>query len=794
MRKSIYTSVLVLLLGMAGTTVWAQTHVSTADELKAITATTDVVLDNDIDMTGVAWKGIGTDDNPFKGTFDGQGHKFSNLKVSGDQRVGLFSHVAGDMTLKNLILDNTCSIEATTGGYAGIIGCSDDGNKGTITIQQVGNEGTVSAAGQNAGGIIGVNMGSSSSFLIENCYVTGTVKGGSESGAITGWTGGSQSTIRNCWATCTVEGHDDGKPFFRHDDTKVENCFNLTGEQATKMTLEQLKSGEIAYRLNGSSSENPTWFQTIGTDTIPRLFEGDIVYFYNDEYTNEKPIIELNSFAYALQSASNENEATILYTLNSPAKAAKIDFYAGETKVYTEELSGDQLTAGNHSVSVANSNLGETGTEITFKVSVESIGVLTASAVGESVKILSPYGMAINNLPESKTFGTALVSESTAQDTTGFVSDAREGREAIYAFTPQLESVQANDGIAGFTGGLTFNSEGPLKSNAYPGLEPKTIRISEDGRLFVGLMGGNHASSIYEANLEDLNAAWSPLFTGGTLDETTGLTKIGDEIQTGMMVSFDVEGKGDALKLYTLVGDTIGFNFYAEDSKEHYYAYTYDLGTKTEWNTLPTSVYAPLSENHWTIAPAPVNIVSDRRGGLWYIQYRANPTAELPALKHFNAEGAVDYNNISRAMPGGGMAISADGSMVAIPTGDKRVSVYSINYAPNEFGLITMSGIQTFNTLDGNQLTALAFDYANNVWAASKSSNTLTRYVVPGILEGNTTVTPSNAEAKFTVGQTKTGIQSVKGTGDDVIYTLGGIRTEKPLKGVNIVNGKKVLK
>ena len=547
------------------------------------------------------------------------------------------------------------------------------------------------------------------------------------------------------------------------------------------MTWAQLKSGEITYRLNGSQSESPVWYQTLETDTVPQLFQGGTVYYYGGEYSNGKPVIELNSFAYDVKTNSNENEATVLYTLNSLAKSAKIDFYAGETKVYTEELAGDNLTQGQHSVTVANEKLGAAGTDITYKITVESMGVLTPSPVGESKKFWSPYGMAINNLPETKSFGTALVGESSSHpNNTGYESDEREGNQGIYAFTPQLESILAADGKAGFNGGMTFTADRAVK----------TIRISDDGRLFIGNQSGTTNSPIYEGKLDDLNAAWTPVFTGGTLDEESGITYIGEEMQTAMMSSFDVEGKGEDLKIYTLEGDRTGYTQFLLD---HYYSHIFALGTKTEWNTLPTSDYAPLTENHWTIAPNPVNVLRDRNGGLWYIQYRANPTAEVPALKHYNAEGKEDYSNINRAQPGGGMAINSDGTMVAFPTANSTVTIYRVNYAPNEIGLITMSGLITFGTIDGSQLTALAFDYANNLWVASNGTETLTRYVVPNILPENTTVTPSNSEANFKVGETKTGIEKIETEQTGDIYTIGGVKVEKAVKGVNIINGRKVM-
>jgi len=241
----------------------------------------------DIDMASVTdFTPIGNAEAmPYTGTFDGQCHRLSNLTVNASDHAGLFGYVSGGATVKNLLLDATCTINATEGGYAGIIGGST--GSGSVTMSRLGNEGTVTAAGPNAGGIIGVNMGSAAAFLIENCYVTGSITGVNESGAITGWAGGAASTIRNCWATATVEGTDAGKPFYRGNGVAPQNCYDLTGEQVTQMTQEQLESGEMAFMLNGESFLNPKWFQNLGDDPHPVLdATHNIVYKTGDTFAD----------------------------------------------------------------------------------------------------------------------------------------------------------------------------------------------------------------------------------------------------------------------------------------------------------------------------------------------------------------------------------------------------------------------------------------------------------------------------------------------------------------------------
>lgn len=71
----------------------------------------DYVLGNDIDLNGVEWTPIGTNDNPFTGTFDGNGYEIKNIKYVYDKHlrrvgqdplsVGLFSVLKG-ATVKDL--------------------------------------------------------------------------------------------------------------------------------------------------------------------------------------------------------------------------------------------------------------------------------------------------------------------------------------------------------------------------------------------------------------------------------------------------------------------------------------------------------------------------------------------------------------------------------------------------------------------------------------------------------------------------------------------------------------------
>ena len=97
------------------------------------------VLTADIDMASITnFTPIGNaEGRPYIGVFDGQDHALSNLTVNVATYAGLFGYVSGGVTVKNLVLDASCVINATEGGYAGIIGGSTGG--GNVTMARLGN-------------------------------------------------------------------------------------------------------------------------------------------------------------------------------------------------------------------------------------------------------------------------------------------------------------------------------------------------------------------------------------------------------------------------------------------------------------------------------------------------------------------------------------------------------------------------------------------------------------------------------------------------------------------------------
>lgn len=113
----------------------------------------------------------------FEGTFDGNGHKISNLYVDRAGRAGLFASVYG-ASIKNLTVEGTVVGSSYTGpditGVGGIVGYSFS----QIVIENCVSNVNVSSSCKNTGGICGnVNGGDS---VIRNCINIGNIESDSD--------------------------------------------------------------------------------------------------------------------------------------------------------------------------------------------------------------------------------------------------------------------------------------------------------------------------------------------------------------------------------------------------------------------------------------------------------------------------------------------------------------------------------------------------------------------------------------------------------------------------------------
>ena len=208
-----------------------------------------------LDLEGKEWTPVGTPSASFRGTFDGNGATVSGLTVnvaSGDY-AGFFGytynatvrnlHVTGSITaensqyvggiagqaggsscvIENCLFSGTVKGKMDVGGIAGfnyngsrITACFSSGsvdamitsgiaaaggiageNSGSATITHCYSSTEVTAKGSVAGGIAGLNIGST----VSSCYATGSVSATSQTGGIAGR---NEAILTNCLALSSV--------------------------------------------------------------------------------------------------------------------------------------------------------------------------------------------------------------------------------------------------------------------------------------------------------------------------------------------------------------------------------------------------------------------------------------------------------------------------------------------------------------------------------------------------------------------------------------------------------------
>ena len=193
-----------------------------------------IKLNNDIDLlgtvhneSGVFWTPIGTYDNYFAGTFDGQEHTISNMTVNATvDNSGLFGCVSG-ATIRNVILDSSCSVTSTANNVGGIAGVTYN----ETLIENVVNNGNVSGTSNYVGGIVGYAydgaaiknasntggnvsgyeyvggiVGAAQGGSIENVINSGTISGTNNIGGIVGFA--NDHLIKNAVNTGIIRGND----------------------------------------------------------------------------------------------------------------------------------------------------------------------------------------------------------------------------------------------------------------------------------------------------------------------------------------------------------------------------------------------------------------------------------------------------------------------------------------------------------------------------------------------------------------------------------------------------------
>lgn len=203
----------------------------------------------DIDMSGIAWTPIGTENNSFSGNYNGGYCDITGLSNDTSAAYGGLFGYCGDISVNNLIVYGNMTASGAVGGIIGEV-------YENCTIEEVAFIGDVS--GTDAGGLVGRLDGKAN---IIQCYHNGSVKGTNAGGLV----GAAQNTnqittetffIRNSYHTNgAINGTSTGGIVGAGSGYELENCFYLKG--STGSTSNGTVANETVMKALSETIEAP---------------------------------------------------------------------------------------------------------------------------------------------------------------------------------------------------------------------------------------------------------------------------------------------------------------------------------------------------------------------------------------------------------------------------------------------------------------------------------------------------------------------------------------------------------
>lgn len=400
--------------------------------------------------------------------------------------------------------------------------------------------------------------------------------------------------------------------------------------------------------------------------------------YLNVDISNSETTPRQGHFAYALSSTKSGTDNILKFKSTGAMDNAKVvitNISTGSSK----EIAIGSVVKGENTKTISAYTIGEDG-DYTWQVVLnnpESGGYEllynNSSVCYNNGTYDARIGVAIDKDPTSSNFGTIYTSTSYGQGIQRFNPD----------FTLNGSKLFTNKfGIGGYSARLTTN-------------------------------GG----TVYVANYSTTNpGVWS--FNPAT--STTALT----QVTSHQSRSVTFTGNGSSRKMYAL---TYGVTASSTNS-----LLRYDIGTATTWSGSSYSTY------HNTVSALILNgegdaIASDKGVTISQTRYCGNNTSSVPVFACIKQSGAVSFNSSTmtaslNSSQGGGMAYNSDMSIFAIVDGsldgaaDVDILFYDVTWSSN----VPTYTYKDYVHLSGTyEVSQLAFDYADNLYVASRQKGLL---------------------------------------------------------------------
>ena len=209
---------------------------------------------------------IGSESTSYSGTFDGQGHTVTvDWNGNGGGYFALFPFVT-DATIKNLRVTGQMTTDAPMGVFSYLAG-------GTTIYEHCVSDVRITSGNTNssycAAGMVRAAY-SEGKITFKDCIVAGDLNGTTDNsrqgmgGFVCSQADDATCTFDNCLYTGT--NNSKGGYTFAPNPT-LNNCYYLNAcgkAQGERIVEKQLKSGEVAYKLQGDRTDSCHWAQVLG--------------------------------------------------------------------------------------------------------------------------------------------------------------------------------------------------------------------------------------------------------------------------------------------------------------------------------------------------------------------------------------------------------------------------------------------------------------------------------------------------------------------------------------------------
>ena len=440
----------------------------------------------------------------------------------------------------------------------------------------------------------------------------------------------------------------------------------------------------------------------------------------------EQPVVK-NIYAYALNSKKESDDSyTFTFKANAAATAAAI--------VFTNAADGTEVgripvtvAEGENTFTYAQDFIpGDAGTTLNWGVILKGENVARVARINTPDNYEGAIFSSVDKSPESPFFGQIY--------TNNFIKSGNAGN-GLYAYDQTY----------------TRLNSAPYRGYPNPGTTYR-IAVGPMGKVWIAEWADAN-SGVYIADPADLTKPFTQFFVG-TRDGDGLFTNDGAKVGSSTP-GVAVGGAGADTKVYVanedMGNDVAVYQIGQPDGSLVY-----------EWNKAPS--YSLAVGKY--LLNTDIAVAAGKDGGAWCSQRRGqgNNTKNVPSLLYVTRDGNVTFNSGEGDFPllltgtgGGGFAVSADQSLVAVGELKGIVKLFSVTWAGDVPTLSLIGSFQSDVANKSGNLFEMNFDYAGNLICSGAK---LGVYSIP--TAENLTTTPARKALTVVKTANATAVENVE--------------------------------